>query len=118
MIKVSIAEAFCYDTNMNFQQLIEQAREIRSKYADFETSRNGREWTGEELALGFVGDVGDLMKLVQAKEGIRSAENLDEALAHELSDCMWSIIVLADKYGVDLEKAFVKTMGELETRLG
>ncbi|HMM62123.1 MAG TPA: MazG nucleotide pyrophosphohydrolase domain-containing protein [Candidatus Saccharibacteria bacterium] len=102
---------------MDLQQLIERAREIRSKYADFETKRNGREWTGEELVLGFVGDVGDLAKLVQAKEGIRTAENVDDALAHELSDCMWSIIVLADKYGVDLEKAFVKTMDELETRL-
>lgn len=103
--------------NMNFQQLIEQARAVRTKYADFETNRNGREWTGQEIALGFVGDVGDLVKLVQAKEGIRSAENVDEALAHELSDCMWSVIVLADRYGVDLEKAFVETMGELNTRL-
>lgn len=102
---------------MNFQQLIEQARAVRSKYAEFETKRNGREWTGEEIALGFVGDVGDLVKLVQAKEGIRDAENVDEALAHELSDCLWSVIVLADKYGVDLEAAFVKTMGELDTRL-
>lgn len=41
---------------MNFKQLIERARVIRSKYADFETNQNGREWTGEELALGFVGD--------------------------------------------------------------
>lgn len=103
--------------NMNFQQLIEQAREIRRKYATFETKRNGREWTSEEIALGFVGDVGDLVKLIQAKEGIRSAENVDEALAHELSDCLWSVIVLADKYGVDLEAAFIKTMGELDTRL-
>lgn len=103
--------------NMNFQQLIEQARAIRSKYAEFETNRNGREWTGEELALGFVGDVGDLMKLIQAKEGIRAADNLDETLAHELGDCLWSVIVLADKYGVDLEKAFLKTMNELDTRL-
>lgn len=102
---------------MNFQQLTEQALAIRTKYADFETKRNGREWTGEELALGFVGDVGDLMKLVQAKEGIRAAENVDEALAHELSDCLWSIIVLADKYNVDLEAAFVKTMGDLDNRL-
>lgn len=102
---------------MNLQQLIERARTIRSKYATFETQRNGREWTGEELALGFVGDVGDLMKLIQAKEGIRSSDNVDEALAHELSDCLWSVIVLADKYGVDLEKAFLKTMDELDARL-
>jgi NTP pyrophosphatase (non-canonical NTP hydrolase) len=102
---------------MNFQELIEQSRAIRIKYAELERNKYGREWTGEELTLGFVGDVGDLVKLVQAKEGIRDTEDIDEALAHELSDCLWSIIVLADKYNVDLEKAFAKTMVELDSRL-
>lgn len=102
---------------MNLQDMIDRARSIRHKYAELEIMRNGREWTGEELALGFIGDVGDLMKLVQAKEGIRPVENVDEALAHELSDCLWSIIVLADKYGVSLESAFTRTMDELEARL-
>ena len=57
------------------------------------------------------------MKLIQAKEGIRSVDNVDEALAHELSDCLWSVIILADKYGVDLEKSFNTTMDELDNRL-
>ncbi len=102
---------------MNLQDMIDRARSVRHKYAEFEVTRNGKEWTGEELALGFVGDVGDLMKLIQAKEGVRYADNVDEALAHELSDCLWSVIVLADKYGVDLEKSFNKTMDELDSRL-
>lgn len=102
---------------MNLQQAIERARYIRAKYAALETNTYGREWTGEEIALGFVGDVGDLMKLIQAKEGIRTSENVDQSLAHELGDCLWSIIVLADVYGVDLESAFTKTMDGLETHL-
>lgn len=101
---------------MNFQQIIEQSRAIRAKYTEFERNRYGREWNGEELALGFVGDVGDLVKLIQAKEGVRHVENVDEALAHELGDCLWSVIILSDKYGVDLEKAFTKTMSELNQR--
>jgi NTP pyrophosphatase (non-canonical NTP hydrolase) len=67
--------------------------------------------------LGFVKDVGDLARLVQAKEGIREVEDLDAALAHELADCLWSLIVLAERYGVDLEHAFGRTMDELERRL-
>jgi len=35
----------------------------------------GRAWTTEELALEFVGDIGDLAKLIQANAGIR---NIDE----------------------------------------
>ncbi len=48
--------------------------------------------------LGFVGDVGDLAKLVQGKAGVRARENLDAALTQELSDCLWSVLTLADAY--------------------
>jgi len=103
---------------MEFKRLAERAAEIRSQYDEFERSRYGRSWTDEEIALGFVGDVGDLMKLVQAKNGIRATPDLDERLAHELSDCLWSILTLAVAYGVDLEQAFVHTMNQLEQHLG
>jgi NTP pyrophosphatase (non-canonical NTP hydrolase) len=35
----------------------------------------------------------------------------------ELADCLWSVMVLADAYDVDLESAFVRTMGELNDGL-
>jgi len=66
---------------------------------------------------GFVGDIGDLMKIVMAKEGIRSMEDVDQKLAHELSDCLWCILVLAARYGIDLEGEFAKTMDDLDSRL-
>ena len=68
---------------------------------------------------GFVGDVGDLSKLIMAKRGLRGGigDDIDEKLAHELADCLWSVCVLADKYDVDLEAAFTKTMDELDERL-
>jgi NTP pyrophosphatase (non-canonical NTP hydrolase) len=103
---------------MDFAGLVERALAVRRRYAALERERHGREWTGEELMLGFVRDVGDLASLVQAKEGIREVKDLDAALAHELADCLWSLIVLADRYGVDLEQAFAKTMEQLEGRLG
>lgn len=84
----------------------DRAREVRARYAEVEHERYGRAWTPQEIALGFVGDVGDLAKLVQGKAGVRPRPDLDEALAHELADCLWSVLVLADTYGVDLEVAF------------
>lgn len=102
---------------MNFQTLIEQALTIRKKYAELEKKEYGRQWSGQELMLGFTKDVGDLAKLVQAKEGVRSVDDVDDKLAHELSDCLWSVIVLADTYGVDLENAFAGTMRKLDEQL-
>lgn len=66
---------------------------------------------------GFVGDVGDLMKLVMAKSGMRAIPDADRKLAHELSDCLWSVLVLARLYDVDLEKEFLHTMDEIEHKL-
>ncbi len=102
---------------MEFKQIIERAAHIRQQYVEFETKRAGRSWTKEEIALGFVGDVGDLMKLVAAKEGIRNIDNVDEKLGHELADCLWSICVLSDLYQVDLEAAFTATMNEIENHI-
>jgi NTP pyrophosphatase (non-canonical NTP hydrolase) len=55
--------------------------------------------------------------LVQASEGVRQVTNLDIALGHELSDCLWSVIILADRLGIDLQAAFTQTMDELEQQL-
>lgn len=102
---------------MTFSALVRRARRVRALYAALEQRRGGRPWSGAELAQGFVGDVGDLMKLVMAKEGRRPGRRVDAALAHELADCLWSVVVLADAYSIDLEKSFVRTMAELERRL-
>lgn len=94
-----------------------QARAVRAKYAAAEADRYGRSWTPEEIMLGFLGDVGDLAKLVQGKAGVRPRDDLDTALAHELADCLWAVITLADTYGVDLEAAFDHTMHDLSSHL-
>ena len=102
---------------MSLAPLAARARRVRQLYAALETKRGGRPWTRGELAQGFVGDVGDLMKLLMAKDGRRPAKNLDAALAHEFGDCLWSLLVLAEASGVELETAFLATMAELEQRL-
>ena len=102
---------------MEFQALVQQALAVRNQFASFEVRNYGREWTTEELTLGLMKDVGDLAALVQASEGVRQAEDLGEAIRHELSDCLWSVIVLADKLGVDLETAFTQTMDDLHRHL-
>jgi NTP pyrophosphatase (non-canonical NTP hydrolase) len=102
---------------MDLRELHHQAREVRRRYAQEEARRYGRSWTREEIMLGFLGDVGDLAKLVQGKAGVRPRADLDAALAHELADCLWSVLTLADCYGVDLEAAFTDTMRELTEHL-
>lgn len=102
---------------MHLDELSARAEAIRARFAERELQTNGRAWTREELMQGFVVDVGDLMKLVMAKAGARSVDDVDAKLAHELSDCLWSVLVLAKAYDVDLEKEFLRTMEGIEAKL-
>lgn len=100
-------------------QLTARARRVRELYTAQARTAGTRTWGPAELTQGFVGDVGDLMKLVMAKEGLRpaKAKDLDAALAHELADCLWSVLLIADAYAVKLEPAFLTTMRQLEQKL-
>lgn len=98
---------------MNFSDLEQAALQLNDLYEQLEVKRWGRVWSTQELALGFMGDVGDLAKLVQAHAGVRTIDDHHAKLGHELSDCLWSIMVLASKCGVDLEAEFVRNTHEI-----
>ncbi|MFJ6405947.1 MazG nucleotide pyrophosphohydrolase domain-containing protein [Streptomyces hydrogenans] len=99
---------------MSLDELRWKAMRIHGLYDELNERERGRVWTREEFMLGFMGDVGDLAKLVMGAEGARTMRGGNAALEHELADCLWSVLVLAELYGVDLETAFRHTMAELE----
>ncbi|MET8681756.1 hypothetical protein ABZW18_30280 [Streptomyces sp. NPDC004647] len=56
---------------MALSDLQQRALCIHDLYDELNRYERGRVWTREEFMLGFVGDVGDLAKLVMAQEGAR-----------------------------------------------
>ncbi len=101
----------------DIKDLQSRALEIRRRYEELETKRNGKAWTSTEIAMGFAVDVGELVEIIMAKEGLRALDDVDAKLKHELADCLWCVFVLANKYGVDIEQSFLDTMNELDKRL-
>lgn len=99
--------------DMDLNELQRRALRIHDLYDELNLRERGRVWTREEFMLGLVGDVGDLAKIVMAQEGARDMRGGRAALEHELADCLWSVLVLAHRYDVDLEAAFLHTMDEL-----
>jgi NTP pyrophosphatase (non-canonical NTP hydrolase) len=95
---------------MDVQELSARAVRVRELYERLNKKRGDTEWSVLDRMGGLVGDMGDLMKIVQAKEGLRTMDGVDAALGHELADCLWCLLVVADHYGVDLEKEFLGTM--------
>jgi NTP pyrophosphatase (non-canonical NTP hydrolase) len=103
---------------MQLADLTARALQVRDLYDELNQQKRGRTWTREEFMLGFMGDVGDLAKHVGAAEGVRDRPSGRNPLGHELADCLWSVLVLANAYDVDLATEFNTTMDELETALG
>lgn len=102
---------------MQLDELTARALRVRDLYDELNKQKRGRTWTREEFMLGFVGDVGDLAKLVAAAEGARDMPPGRNPLGHELADCLWSVLILANAYDVDLATEFHATMDELETAI-
>ncbi|MCC3773336.1 nucleotide pyrophosphohydrolase [Streptomyces sp. UNOB3_S3] len=98
---------------MDLAEMQQRAVEIHGLYDEL-NRRERRVWRRDEFLVGFMGDVGDLAKLIMAEEGARQAPGGRAALEHELADCLWSVLILAYLYDVDLAGASRRTMTELE----
>lgn len=102
---------------MELQKLIHRALDLRTQYEKKERQLYGAPSTDEDIAKGFQGDVNNLVKLVMAQHGKGAIANSKEKLGPQLSHCLWSVLVLANMYNVDLEQSFMETMDKLENHL-
>ncbi|MCF7815845.1 MAG: nucleotide pyrophosphohydrolase [Candidatus Pacebacteria bacterium] len=102
---------------MNIPDLTKKALHIKGLYSDFEKKKSYKAWTAEETYAGLVSDVGDLGRLVLAKEGFREVSDLNKNLEHELAEILWATLLLSVEYKIDLSKAFLDEMIRLEKEL-
>ena len=91
--------------------LQQRANEIRRRYDQLNKQREGKPWDATKLANGLKKDVEELIEILD-----QTPIN-QKKLDHELSDCLWSVLILARKLDVDIERVFWATMAELDTRL-
>ena len=99
---------------MDFQLVKAKSLQVRDKINQMNQKNIGRLWSNSEVMEGMVGD---LMKLIMAKEGSRHIDDVDEKIKRELADCLWCIFNLADRYGIDMESDFMVKMDELDKRI-
>jgi NTP pyrophosphatase (non-canonical NTP hydrolase) len=97
--------------------LRKKALYIKQFYIQKQQEKGRELWTASDYMAGFVADVGELSELIMAKKGIRNVDDVDKKLAHELSDCLYSIFIIADELNIDLADNFVKDMNALAKRI-
>ena len=103
---------------IDFTAATARARHIREPYKQLEERLHGSAWTPQEVMLGYLYDIGELGRLVLAAEDRWLHEgDLPGELEDKLSECLWWVLVLADRLGVDITKAFTTRMNELDVQL-
>ncbi|HEX6344406.1 hypothetical protein [Umezawaea sp.] len=96
----------------------DRALRVRALYERLEEHLNGKTWTLHELVLGFGNDVGCIGRLLLAHEGTRAVPGDPTAeLEHKLAESVWWSFVLADRLGIDLDRAYGETMSRIERDL-
>lgn len=104
---------------LTFREVMERSNQIRKLYHQLEIQYHEKEWTVEEDALAFLTDAGLVGRLTMSQQGRWpvNGDTLPE-LEHKLGECMWWLIVLADRMHIDISEAMenflVKTEKGLE----
>ncbi|KKT28629.1 MAG: MazG nucleotide pyrophosphohydrolase [Candidatus Yanofskybacteria bacterium GW2011_GWA1_44_21] len=101
---------------MTIKQLSKIAEEIKMAYAEGNRKKGRKIWAAPEYAQAFVGDVGDLLKYI-----VSYTDNPTKAgykkISHELADCLWSVIIIAQELGIDVEREYLINMEYLKQKL-
>lgn len=104
--------------DMNFNEIVERSVQIRKLYHNLEKIYHEKEWTVEEDALAFLTDAGLVGRLTMSDQG-RWPTNGDtkSELQHKLGECIWWIIVLAERMDIDISEALETFLSKTERNL-
>jgi hypothetical protein len=103
---------------MPFSEAVSRSREIREAYHRLELQHHGSEWSTEEDALAFLTDAALVGRLTMAHQDRWPMENGNgHELEHKLGECIWWLIVLADRMGIEPEQALESFLTKTERQL-
>ncbi|WP_218220326.1 hypothetical protein [Nesterenkonia sp. Act20] len=96
----------------------DQALEVRGLYEILEQRFNDATWSLNELMIGYSNDVGQIGRLLLARDGTWPIDgDTDAELKHKLSQALWWVFVLAERLEIDIDQAFAETMSSIRANL-
>ena len=103
---------------MTFSEAVSRSKNIRDRYHRLEVQHHGSKWTPEEDALAFLTDSGLVGRLTMAHQNRWPVENGEAiGLEHKLGECIWWLIVLAERMEIDAEAALQSFLMKTEQQL-
>jgi len=61
-------------------------------------------------------EVGELAEMIRKQSGQKARKKIKLDLAEEIGDILVCLMTLANRYGIDLEKAFLKSKKKIQQR--
>jgi len=105
--------------DMNFSEVVERSVQIRKLYHHLEKHYHEKEWTVEEDALAFLTDAGLIGRLTMSQQGRwPSKRDTVSELEDKLGECIWWIIILAERMNINISEALEKFLSKTEENLG
>ena len=101
----------------DLKKVIERSKKIREGYHQLEKQHHGNEWTVEEDALAFLTDAGLVGRYTMSQQERWPAKNTETELEHKLGECIWWLVVLADRMDIDIDEAIEKFLVKTEKLL-
>ena len=112
-------EATLHREEYPFAQAAQDAVDLRRLYHQIEQHRQGSIWSLEEDMLGLVSDIGVLSRLVLAVHGRWPYNDEVQAeLSDKLAECIWWLLVLADRLELDSTIAYTAFVNRLAREVG
>jgi NTP pyrophosphatase (non-canonical NTP hydrolase) len=93
-------------------------RELRNKVKLFRDQREWRDEDPKDIALSLVLEAAELLEHFQWMKGeqVMKEARLYGPICDELSDVLWWILVMADRLGIDVTRAFDMKMEKNEKK--
>lgn len=104
--------------NMDLASMSKQAIHLRNLYHQIEEHSLGRVWSLEEDMIGFTADVGIIGRLVLAASGTWDyGKDMEAELKRKIPECIWWLLVLSNRLGIDITEAYPSFTEDLESTL-
>lgn len=98
----------------DFSSIIERSKKLREAYHKLEMQHHGSEWTVEEDALAFLTDAGLVGRHTMSQQERWPANNTENELEQKLGECIWWLVILADRMNIDIKEATEKFLTKTE----
>ncbi len=83
---------------------------------EFEKTR-AKKWTPEVMALDLVEEVGELANSILVKEGFKNKKRAKADLVDSVCYVLFDLYMIAEHYGIDVEKEYLKVLEQLKERI-